>query len=64
VSYRFTGDGIEHVDNVEAKHGMGRGCICSEWARDVGFKHYLGEVNDSFNTAMDVNAKLSTGEEV
>lgn len=38
--------------------------ICNEWARDVGFKHFLGEVNDSFKTAVDANAKLSAGEEV
>jgi hypothetical protein len=24
------------LDNVKEEHGMGRGCICREWAGDVG----------------------------
>jgi hypothetical protein len=43
---------------------MGRGCICSKWVGDVRFKHYSREVNNSFDTAVDTNAKLTAGEEV
>jgi hypothetical protein len=59
------GDGVEHVDNVKEKHGMGRGC---QYLQRVGkrcrIQAFLGEVNDSFNTTMDADAKLSAGEEV
>jgi hypothetical protein len=43
---------------------MGRGCICSKWAGDVRFEHYLREVNNCFDTSVDTNAKLAAREEV
>jgi hypothetical protein len=64
MSYGFTRYGVKHVDSVKEEHSMGRGCICREWVGDVGLKHHPRKVNNNFNTTMDTDTKLTTGEEV
>ena len=61
---RFTGDGIEHVDNIKEEEGMGGGLAEGFQFGDVAIKKDLGEVDNGVKATMNANAKLTLRGEV
>jgi hypothetical protein len=60
----FTGDGIEHVDDVQEKEGVGGGLAVGLKVGNMGFDSGMGEVDDGIKAIGDADAKLALGEHV
>jgi hypothetical protein len=65
VTGGFTRGRVEHIFEVQQEQGVGKSKVCSNWARDVGFKHDAIQVDNGVNEAtMNANSELAAREEV